>query len=68
MTTILTPTEGRYLLAWHISHDVPKVRVPNQGRIYDSLIRKGMLWESGGQLLVTAEGRLWCDDNHLEVR
>ena len=70
--TKLTDTEARFLLAWHVRKDVPRnadgsiYKIPNVGRIVDSLISKEMFQSGRWSLCLTSAGIQWCEEHHLQ--
>lgn len=60
----LTQTQARCLLMKHLTGDFPSRR----WETVKALLNKGMLEEKDGRLVVTEQGRQYCDDNHLDIR
>lgn len=60
----MTPSQEKFLIHWHIYHDVWGGRKNNQATI-KKMLADGWLYEHDAHLLVSRKGKEWCDSNHM---
>ena len=60
----MRPSKEKFLIHWHLYHDVWSGRTNNRATI-NKMLADGWLYEHDSRLLVSRKGKDWCDANHM---